>query len=512
MDDKSESHVTGIDRENASEESTSRDNTIFGSNAPPRTLKALDILSAGFNVCNSWCGVAATMFLGFLAGGPVTIIYGVIISFFTVGCCALSMCELAARYPTAGGQYHWTYLLAPKSIRRGASYTTGIVNIFAWLATCASVCVIIPQVVLGMAAYWHPTYVPARWHTFLIYQGSNILVLAYNLLILRRAPLTHDIGMFFSLACFATFFIACLARASPKASTSFVWTTFVNEGSGWPNGVVFLTGLVNPHFMYVGIDGAVHLAEDALNAASAVPKALIATILIGFFTTFPFVVAMFYCISDPMGVVMSPLPIFAIWEQATRSGKGATAMTVFLLLTGYFALNATQQTASRLTWSFARDNGLVFSGKIGTIDSRLGVPVWALFFNATIVFIMGCIYLGSTTAFNSIIGTCLISLHISIAIPVFFLMLGGRDRNVIGADRRENKWHMGAVGWLVNFVTIAWTVLISVFYCFPAGRPVSGSTMNYASAVLGVLALLGVVNWFVYANRRFTGPRIELRR
>jgi len=450
------------------------------------------------------------MFLGFLAGGPVTIVYGVIISFFTVGCCVLSMCELAARYPTAGGQYHWTYLLAPKSIRRGASYTTGIVNIFAWLATSASVCVIIPQVALGMAAYWHPTYVPQRWQSFLIYQATNLLVLAYNLLVLRKAPVTHDIGMFFSLACFFTFFIACLARAAPKASTAFVWTTFVNEGSGWPNGVVFLTGLVNPHFMYIGIDGAVHLAEDALNAASAVPKALIATLVIGFVTAFPFVIAMFYCISDPVGVVSSPLPIFAIWEQATRSGAGATAMSIFLLITGYFALNATQQTASRLTWSFARDNGLIFSRKIATIDNRLGVPVWALFFNAAIVFVMGCIYLGSTTAFNSIIGTCLIAMQISIAIPVFFLMLGGRDSSVIGAGRGENKWHMGAAGWVVNGVTIAFTVLISIFYCFPVATPVTGSTMNYAVVVLGVFAILGLVNWFVYAKRGFQGPRINL--
>jgi len=322
--------------------------------------------------------------------------------------------------------------------------------------------------------------------------------------------MTHDIGMFFSLGCFLTFFISCLAIASPKASGEFVWTTFVNEGSGWPNGIVFLTGLINPHFMYVGVDGAVHLAEDALNAASAVPQALVATLVIGFVTTLPFVVAMFYCISDPTSVVASPLPIFTIWEQATRSGGGATAMTAFLAFIGFISLNAAQQTASRLTWSFARDNGLVFSNKIGVIDKRLGVPVWALFFNATIVFIMGCIYLGSTTAFNSIIGTCLITLHTCIAIPVFFLMLSGRDSRVIGANRMENKWHLGAAGWLFNGVTVAWTVVITIFYCFPTATPVTGSTMNYAVAVLAVFAIVGVVNWFVYARTRFEGPKINL--
>ncbi len=113
---------------------------ICGNNARSRTLETLEILSAGFNVCSSWFGVAATIFLGFVAGGPIAIICGANVNFFTVGCCALSLCEFAARYSKAGGQYHWAYLLVCRRIRRGASYTTVTVNIFAWLTTSASVC------------------------------------------------------------------------------------------------------------------------------------------------------------------------------------------------------------------------------------------------------------------------------------------------------------------------------------------------------------------------------------
>lgn len=65
-----------------------------------------------------------------------------------------------------------------------------------------------------------------------------------------------------------------MSSASPKVPSSFV----------------FLTGLVNPHCMYNGIEGAVSLAEDMINAASAVLKALVATIVIGFITTLPFIV------------------------------------------------------------------------------------------------------------------------------------------------------------------------------------------------------------------------------
>ena len=479
---------------------------IFGSNAPPRILNVLDIISAGFNICNTWAGVAATLFLGFLSGGSVTVVWGLVVSTFVVGCCALSLAELSARYPTSGGQYHFTFIIAPASVKRVASYATGMINIFSWLAIIASVCVILPQIALGIAVYWNPTYIPQKWQYFLIFQASNLLILAYNIGIMRRAPWTHTFGLVFSLLCFFTFWIACLAMASPKAPADEVWTLFVNEGTGWPNGVVFLVGIVNPNFGFVGIDGAVHLAEDAINAATAVPWALVAGVGIGFLTAFPFVVAMFYCINDVNAILESPIPIFGIFEQALSSPKGATAMTVFIFFIGYFSLNASIQTASRLTWSFARDGGLIFSKQLGHIHEGLGVPVWALLVNSFVVFIFGCIYLGSTVAFNAIVACCLILMHINIAIPIVFLMLSGRNERYLP---RKGHWNMGMLGWLYNFISVVWAVVVLIFYCFPTTTSVTGSTMNYASVVLFVILLFSIINWFVWARRNFTEPKID---
>ena len=483
--------------------------SIFGSNAPPRVLSILDIVAAGFNICNAWSGLAATLFLGFLSGGPVTIIWGFVVCSFIILCCVLSMAELAAKYPTAGGQYHWTYILAPPKVKRGASYAAGIINIFGWQAITASVCVIIPQLVLGMAVYWHPDYTPQPYQSFLLFQVSNFLFTAYNIGVLRWVPWTHTVGLFFSLTLGFSIFVACLAKASPKADSSTVWTTFVNDGSGWPDGVVFLSGLVNPNFAFVGVDGAVHLAEDALNAATAVPWALVAAVGIGFVTAFPFVVAMFYCISDVDAILSSPVPIFGIFEQALRSGAGATAMTALITFTGYFALNATQQTSSRLTWSFARDHGLIFSKQLSQISPRLGVPVWALLFNCFVVFVMGCIYLGSPTAFNAIVGTCMILMHVSIAFPIFFLMLSRRAPEYLP---RKGHWNMGALGWVANFFAVIWAPLVAVFYCFPTTNPTTTGSMNYASAVLAVFGACAVINWFVYARKRYQGPRIDMQK
>lgn len=54
----------------------------------------------------------------------------------------------------------------------------------------------------------------------------------------------------------------------------------------------------NPNFIFAGLDGAVHLAEEVTNAAQAVPRALLSTIVIGFITALTFAIAMLYSLTD----------------------------------------------------------------------------------------------------------------------------------------------------------------------------------------------------------------------
>lgn len=467
-------------------------------------MRFWDIAASGYNICNSWAGVAATMYVGFSAGGSSTIIYGMVVSFFVVACNVLSLAELAARYPSAGGQYHWAWLVSPRPARRIASYFTGVVNIFAWVAIGATVCVIVPNFLFGIVSM-NNGFVPQQWQLFLVYQATNLIVLVYNILVLAKTQWIHDIGFAFTLGCMISFWIACLAKATPKADSLSVWTTFVDQGLGWPRGIVFLIGMTNTNYMYAGIDGAIHLAEDTLNPASAVPWALVSTLLIGFITAFVFVVSMFYCINDPTGVASAPVPIAEIWSQALQSNTAATIMASLVLPIAFFSFNACQQTASRLTWSFGRDRGLVLSTLIGKIHPTLNAPIWALLANAFVVFVMGCVFLGDANAFNAILGTSLILMHASFASPVAMLMWSRRDPAHLPA---RGNWNMGVFGWIPNLVTVSWAVVITFFYCFPTTNPTTSSTMNYASVVLGVMAVFGLLNWFLYAKRDFQGPRM----
>ena len=101
-----------------------------------------------------------------------------------------------------------------------------------------------------------------------------------------------------SLASLFVISVTCLVMAQPKQSSYFVWRDFINE-TGWrSNVIVFLTGLVNPSFGFVGLDGAIHLAEDTVDPSRTVPHAICSSLVVGFITAFFFAIAMLYSIED----------------------------------------------------------------------------------------------------------------------------------------------------------------------------------------------------------------------
>ncbi|KAM0558016.1 hypothetical protein ACHAPJ_005183 [Fusarium lateritium] len=465
------------------------------------------ILCVGFNICNSWVGLAATMVIGMEQGGSITVMYGMIVVLVCLGCSALTMAELSSVYPTAGGPYHWTSILAPPKVNGFMSYTCAVLNIFGWLSITSGVVIQPGQFIEAMRIFFSPGLEPSAWQFFLFFQAVNLLALLHNIFLQRRIHWVHDVGFIFSLTAFAVIIITCLSRTSSFNSSEFVWKTFINS-TGWSSdAVVFLTGMANPNFMFAGIDGAVHLAEEVTDAAKTVPRALLSTIAIGFVTAFAFSLAMLYSLNDFDKVLENAtgVPIYEIWYQATRSEAAATVFITVLMCIAFFALNACVECSSRLTWAFARDNALLGSRFLGQVHPRLQVPVWALVANSAVIFIIGCIYLGSTSAFNAFIGSGLLLQQCSFAMPAALLLWHRRAESVLPESR---PFKLGALGWVANLVTLLFAPLITVMYCFPVELPVTAGTMNYTSAVVGVMAMFAAVNWFLHGRKHYKGPRL----
>ncbi|KAF5549070.1 amino acid polyamine transporter I [Fusarium mexicanum] len=449
------------------------------------------------------------MVIGLENGGSVTVIYGMLVVLVCLGCSALTMAELSSVYPTAGGPYHWTSILAPAKTNRVLSYACAFLNFFGWLSITAGVVIQPGQFIEAMRIFFNPEVTPPAWQYFLFYQAVNILALVHNIFLQRRIHWVHDVGFVFSITSFFVIIITCLSRTSSYQTSEFVWKTFINN-TGWKSdAVVFLTGMANPNFMFAGIDGAVHLAEEVTNASRTVPQALMSTIVIGFVTAFAFTLAMLYSLTNFDQVLENTtgVPIYEIWYQASRSEAAATVFISILLCIALFALNACVECSSRLTWAFARDNALLGSRSLGQVHPRLQVPVWALCANSAVIFIIGCIYLGSSSAFNAFIGSGLLLQQCSFAMPAALLLWHGRSDTVLPKSR---AFKLGPLGWVANLITLLFAPLITIMYCFPVELPLTGGNMNYTSAVVGVMAIFATINWFLYGRKHYKGPRLPV--
>lgn len=121
-----------------------------------RNYSVLSVLGVGFSLTNSWFGISAALITGINSGGPVLIVYGIILIALISTCVGISLSELASAYPNAGGQYFWAKVLAPKRFANFASYLTGW---FAWagsIFTSASVALAVGSAGVGCWQLSHP--------------------------------------------------------------------------------------------------------------------------------------------------------------------------------------------------------------------------------------------------------------------------------------------------------------------------------------------------------------------
>ncbi|KAK6000904.1 hypothetical protein QM012_002987 [Aureobasidium pullulans] len=475
--------------------------------APTRKhFSMFNIIALSFNICNSWVAIATSLAIAISAGGTATLIYGIPLASIAYAATGASLAELASCYPTAGGQYHFASILAPKRFSRGLSYACGSIAMFSWIALGAAATLLATQLLLALVIYYHPAYVPQAWHYFLLYQAINVIFLLYNLFALAKTPWVHNVGLALTLGSFVVITVTCLAR-SDKQTSEYVWAT-MESNTGWPAGVTFLSGFATSCFIFAGLDASLHLAEECTEPEKTVPKALCTTIIIGFITGFVFAIAMCYGIRDINELVSQAMPIYELWRQATRSDAAATVFLVILLTINLFVVNAVQQTSSHLIWAFGRDKGLVLSKQLAQMHRGLEVPVWALLANAAVIFICGCIYLASSAAFNALINTTIILQMISFAMPCLLLMFRGRSERFLA----KNRWFRmpGWLGWSCNATVVVFAIIELVFFDLPTSIPTTGSSMNYTCAVLAAMALFSGINWVFYAKKHYKGPRIDL--
>ena len=264
-----------------------------------------------------------------------------------------------------------------------------------------------------------------------------------------------------------------------------------------------------------------------------------------------------FCIGDLQTVLETKTgyPFIQIFYDSVGSVAGATAMAaVVLALTWACAIGITT-TASRMTWSFARDRGTPFSRYLSKVEHRTKVPVVAV--GAVTVFsaLLTLIYVGSATAFNDVISLTITGFYGSYFLPAVFLlyhrikghvaskndvpsstMADETNGAVLGSKEGEGEksaspgdlnagtpivevaqaalaWGPFRIPGILGIINNAYACLYMIFVIFwsvwPPETPVDATTMNYSVVVTGGVIIFSIVWYWIRGRKEYEGPLID---
>ncbi len=433
------------------------------------------ILSGGINSLGQ--GIAgvggASIGIGWPIGCLISLVFG------------LGMAQIASAYPTAGGLYHWSSILAG----RGWGWATAWLNLLGLVTVLGAINVGTYYFAVGAFG------LPSNFATQALFIAAITAVQALvNHMGIKLTTVLTDFSGYLIFGVTAVLTLALLIFA-PTHDISRLWT-FKNYsgdvGAGvWPVNPsmigVFLLGLLLPIYTITGFDASAHTSEETIDAQNSVPRGIVRSILwsslFGWLMLIAFVLAIpnmdegakqgFNVFFDTMNkVVPSPL------RELLYAG---------ILLSQFLCGLATVTSASRMIFAFARDGG--FPAILRSIHPTLRTPVPAIWTAAFISFLF-TLY---TPVYSTIVSVTVIFLFFSYAMPIVAGFLAhGRSWTRMG------PWDLGG-----TFKLVAMAVMAAAIFIFVIGvQPPNGNALK---VTLGFLALLAIV-WFAFERNRFVGP------
>lgn len=193
------------------------------------------------------------------------------------------------------------------------------------------------------------------------------------------------------------------------------------------------------------------MCEEVRKPAIQVPRAIIGGVLLNMLAGLAFLLPIAFVLPDiaMLAKIPSAQPVPTIIKSATGNSAGAFCLLIPLLVLGLTCGICCVTATSRCTWAFARDGAIPGSGWWKKVDHRWGIPMNALILGMVVEIILGCIYFGSSTAFNAFSGVGVIFLTLSYACPVAVSMFLTYRREV-----QQGSFNLGPLGWFCNVVCI----------------------------------------------------------
>lgn len=424
-------------------------------------------------------------------------------------CISASLSELASSIPSAGGVYHWASITAGPKYGRAIGWYAGWLNMAGWLMSASSISSILGNELVAMYLLNNPEIEWQPWHVFIAFQCVNWMCCCIVIFGNKFLPLFNKFALWISVVGLVISILVLSIMPSKNgkgyATSASVWTEYTDL-SGWNNdGICFLLGLINAAFAVGTPDCQSHLAEEINEPEKNVPKGIMLQIGSSFVTAFAYLIALFYSINDMEAVLNSTnnFPTAEIYFQATGSNKGAIGLTAVLFLATFPTLVGTLTTGGRTFWALSRDDAAPFSNYFRKVSPTFNSPLRATVAVSCVTSCLGCIYVGSTTAFSALITSYIVLSTLSYACAILPHILTARKTIVPG------PFHLGKWGWPINIASMIYIAVTVVLFCFPFVMPESPKNMNYTIVISGGLIVFISIWWFIRGKNEgvYKGPK-----
>ncbi|KAF2200264.1 amino acid transporter [Delitschia confertaspora ATCC 74209] len=472
-----------------------------------RQFSLLSICAVGICTGNAWAALGGSIVIALYNGGPPGVIFEFIAVSFFYWMVASCIAELASAIPSSAGVYHWASVTAGK-YGRPVGFFAGWWNFFGWVFGAASMSSILTNQVISMYGLFHPAYVWKQWHVFIAYLIITWLCCLTVMFGHRALPSISNFGLFFIIAGVLVTILVCAIMPSRSgrghAPNHFVWKDWKNQ-TGWGSDpFVFCAGMLNGAFAVGTPDCVSHLAEELPRPSVNIPKAIAAQMVVGFVTAVFYLTAIFYSVNDISSLFSNPwpFPLAELYRQSTNSRGGSLGLLIVIFLPTACTNIGAYITAGRMLWTLGRDGATPFSSWTGRISPTHNNPFNASLACGVISTILGCIYVGSTTAFNAFVGSYVV-LSSSSYLAAILPHILSRRRHVV----RGPYWMPPSTFYTVSVIGCAYMACFMVIYCFPYGVPFSAKSMNYSCLISGGLTVLVGGWWGWVRNRGYEGPQ-----
>jgi amino acid transporter len=450
----------------------------------PRVLRRFALFAIAFSIVSITTGIFVNYAYGLTQLGPAAVWLWPVaaVGQFLV---VLVLAELAGHFPLAGANYQWTARLVGSRF----GYVVGSLGVLYGAVGLPGIALIglapLTATVLGL---------DAENVRLLLFIAVLALVVAYliNVVRVQLAARVNNVAVFAEIigtVVLSVVVFLAWVRGGDNAGGGHGFGFLFTTATGAPLADAIVGGALIGIFTLVGFEAAADMAEEAVDARRAVPRAMILSVVVsgvlGMFALVGFTLA----IPDLPAIQASPVPLAAIAEYWL--GPVVTKIFLAIVVFSMFALIVVAAASnSRLIFAMARDGMLPFSAALRRVHPRTGTPVPALVASLVVCLVLLVYGTADGNAFAVLVGATALVPYL-----VYLLTLGGylaRRRALV--ESGEGGFRLGAAALPVAGLALLWLVAVVAALTLPEAF----RSADYV--VIGALALAGI--WYVAALRR----------